>query len=397
MWTPARRPYRDKVRNRRPYGPPAAVVDVARSLLVIAFLVLVTRHIEPGTDDRSLDALGYGLLVVAGGSLATIRRQPWITVGVVTVVLATYISREYAGGPVFVTGWIALFSLGYHARRRDAFVAAAAMSTTLIVAGLVAGRSEPLLHLVVVGWSAAAVFLGDALRSRRQFLAELEERHRDLERNREEETRRRIAEDRLRIAQDLHDSVAHAMATINVQAGAAAHVVDRRPEAAREALTAIQRASADVLDELGALLNVLREPDAPGERAPTPGLERVQELIATTRQAGLAIELSMSGSVDTVSPALSTAAYRIVQESLTNVVRHSGSTTAGVRIEATDGRLAVEVVDDGQARAGAGNGGGTGRGIQGMRERAEATGGVLDAGARAEGGFRVRATWPGQP
>ena len=126
--------------------------------------------------------------------------------------------------------------------------------------------------MLFVGWSAAAVFLGDVLRNRRSHLAELEERAHYLERTREEEARRRVAEERLRIARDLHDSVAHAMATINVQAGAAAHVVDRRPAAAKEALTAIQRASADVLDELAAMLDLLRDDGRAAERAPTPGL-----------------------------------------------------------------------------------------------------------------------------
>lgn len=374
-------------------APPWALVEVGGSVVVVAFLILATSNIPSDHDERSLDALGYVLLAVAGGSLAFARRRPWVSVAAITLALATYIGRGYAGGPIFATGWIALFSLGYQVRRRNAFIGAGLLSGTLIVAGIIDGRSEPLLHMVFVGWSGAAVFLGDALRSRRQYLAELEDRHRNLERTREEETRRRVAEERLRIAQDLHDSVAHAMATINVQAGAAAHVVDRRPESAREALAAIQRASGDVLDELAALLNLLRDSEAPGERAPTPGLERVPDLIATTKQAGLSIELTLNGAVDAVSPALSTAAYRIVQESLTNVVRHSGSTTAGVRIEATDGRLEVEVVDGGKAMADTSVG--AGRGIQGMRERAEATGGVLHAGARPEGGFRVRATWPG--
>jgi signal transduction histidine kinase len=391
MWKRGPPPYRDPVRR----GLPRALLDVGGSLLFVAFLMLATAHIPPGDGDRSLDAVGYGTLALAGGSLSLARRKPWITVCAVTAALAVYIGRTYAGGPIFATGWIAFFSLGYHVRRRDAVVAAATLSGILVVVGAVAGRSEPLLHLMFLGWSAAAVFLGDALRSRRQYLAELEERHRNLERTREEETRRGIAEERLRIAQDLHDTVAHAMATINVQAGAAAHVVDRRPESAREALTVIQRASGDVLDELSALLNLLRDPVAPGERAPTPGLERVPDLVATTEQAGLAIELTVTGPVDAVSPALSTAAFRIVQESLTNVVRHSGSVRAGVRIDVADGRLAVEVVDEGTVTAGGNNG--TGRGIQGMRERAEATGGELHAGARPEGGFRVRATWPGRP
>src|SRR5207302_11130933 len=148
--------------------------------------------------------------------------------------------------------------------------------------------------------SAAAVFLGDALRSRREHIAGTAERA--------------VAEERLRIAQDLHDSVAHAMATINVQAGAAAHVVDRTPEAAKEALHAIQEASGDVLDELATLLNLLRDPDTPGERTPTPDLQRVAELVLSTRRAGLTVDLEVTGTLDEVSRPASTAAYRIVQE-----------------------------------------------------------------------------------
>jgi len=139
-----------------------------------------------------------------------------------------------------------------------------------------------LLHLVFVGWSAAAVLLGDVLRTRRERMTQLEDRARFLERTREEETRRRLAEDRLRIARDLHDSVAHAMATINVHAGAAAHVVDRRPEAAKDALVAIQRASGEVLDELAALLGLLRDVGDSTDRAPTPGLDQIGALFGET-------------------------------------------------------------------------------------------------------------------
>src|SRR5207302_3107643 len=179
--------------------------------------------------------------------------------------------RKYVGGPIFTTGWIALFALAWRVRRRDAFIAAAVLCAALIVASAIGGRTAPLIHLVFVGWSAAAVFLGDMLRNRRAQPAALEDRARHLERSREEEARRRVAEERLHIARDLHDSVAHSMATINVQAGVAAHVLDRRPEAAKEALTAIQRASAEVLDELAALLGLLREENDAADRSPTPG------------------------------------------------------------------------------------------------------------------------------
>jgi signal transduction histidine kinase len=362
---------------RHDRGP---LVDLAGSALLAAFLVLVTPRIPIEHGDRTLDALGYSLLVGAAASLSIVRWRPRITVAVLAAILATYIVGDYPGGPIFVTGWIALFALGYRERRANAFVGAAALSGVLVLAGALSGHSEGLLHLVVVGWSAAAVFLGDAVRTRREQIAGAADRA--------------VAEERLRIAQDLHDSVAHAMATINVQAGAAAHVIERRPEAAREALTAIQRASGEVLDELAALLNVLRDPEAPADRSPTPGLDDLPRLVASTTSAGLTVDLDVTGTLEGVSTPVSTAAYRIVQESLTNVVRHAGATTAKVRVTRSLAGLDVEVVDRGPGVDGAISNG-TGRGIQGMRERAEATGGRLEAGPGPDGGFRVRAMWPG--
>ena len=366
--------------------------DLAGAALVVAFLVLATGNIPVDTDDRALDALGYALLVLAGASLAFCRRRPEVTVGVVTAVLGTYIARRYVGGPVFVTGWIALFALSWRTDRRRALVGAAVLVAVLSVVSTVVEGEAVLLHLVFIGWSAAAVFLGDALRNRRSYLTQLEDRARDLEHTREEEARRRVAEERLRIARDLHDSVAHAMVTINVQAGAAAHVVDRRPEAAKEALGAIQRASGDVLDELGALLGLLRDDgEAPG-REPTPGLGQLGALVDATSDAGVPVSLTVAGPVDAVPPRLGTAAYRIVQESLTNVIRHAGSAPTRVAVRAgDDGALLVEISNDGTGRDDSSPGAGTG--IRGMRERAESTGGTLEAGPQPGGGFTVRASW----
>jgi signal transduction histidine kinase len=373
----------------------AALVDFGRAAAITAFLVLASAHIAPGRHDHALGVLGYALVVSAGASLGFVRRHPWPVTVFLAADLAAYLFGRYAGGPVFVTSWVALFFLGGHARRRDAFVAAGALSAVVVGAGVLAGRSEPLLHLVFVGWSGAAVFLGDALRGRRQHLADVQERARELARRREADTARRLAEERLRIARDLHDSVAHAMATINVQAGAAAHVVDRRPEAARDALRAIQRSSADVLDELSALLGLLRNgAAADAERAPVPGLDRVGELLESARQAGLDVGLEVDGPLDAVPPTVATAAYRVVQESLTNVVRHSHATGARVHVAAADdGGLRVDVEDAGPAKHDAT---GTGMGLVGMRERVDATGGTLVAAPRPDGGFRVTATWPGR-
>ncbi len=377
-------------------GPPtwAWWPDVAGAALATVFLVLVTGQIEPSAQEQPLDAFGYALLVAAGTSLALCRRRPVAVLTVATVVLAAYVTRRYTGGPVFLTGWIALFEVSWQMNRRGAVVGAVILTGVLSgVSALVEGGAL-LLHLVFVGWSAAAVALGDALRNRRSYLGALEHHARDLERTREEEARRHVAEERLRIARDLHDGVAHAMTTINVQAGVAAHVAERRPEAVTEALVAIQRASRDVLDELAGLLGVLRDDDDVPARAPTPGLEQIPPLVASMREAHLPVSLLVEGATEEVPKPISTAAYRIVQESLTNVLRHAGrvATSVAVRVGA-EGGLVVEVSDEGSRAGEAASGGGVG--IRGMRERAESTGGTLQAGHRPGGGFTVWASWGG--
>jgi signal transduction histidine kinase len=184
------------------------------------------------------------------------------------------------------------------------------------------------------------------------------------------------------------------MATINVQAGAAAHVLARKPEAAGAALSAIQRASAEVLDELGSMLAVLRDGAERAERAPAPGLTDVGRLVDSVGPSGLTVDLRMTGSTQSIPPALSTAAYRVVQESLTNVLRHSQSRRVQVCVAtAAPGAMCVEIRDPGPSRDH--NTAGTGVGIRGMRERVAATGGQFIAEPTAAGGFVVRAEWGG--
>ena len=405
--TPRLRPDADAAGTARSYGDGVRPSRTARALhplagdallaaVAVPWLVFVATRIEPGAGERAVDAAGYACIVVAGAALAARRRLPLATVAVVTAALAVYLGRGHPGGPVYLTLFVALYSLAGAAHRRVAFAAGAGASAVLVSVGLVADTGPGLFHLVFVGWTAAAVFLGDAVRSRRQSVAALEERARHLQQSREEEARRRVAEERLRIARDLHDSVAHTMATINVQAGAAAHVIDRHPERAKEALTVVQQASREVLDELNALLGLLRvDPGEQAERAPTPGLAQLERLAESSRRAGLEVALDVRRDVAGLPQPLTVAAYRIVQESLTNVVRHAGSpasATVVVDVDA-DGGLRVEVADDGAgAPPAAGNGAGVG--LVGMRERAEATGGTLEAGPRPGGGFLVRARWP---
>jgi Histidine kinase len=195
-------------------------LDALVAVLAVGVLVAVSAHV-PAASDRPLDALGYVLLVVAGVSMGLCRRWPAVAAGLVTVVLVVFVARRYPDGPVWVTGLIALAALSWRTSRRVALTGAAAMLAVLTVAAVLAGHSGLLLPLIYTGWAAAAVLGVDALRNRRDHLAGLRERALFAERTREEEARRRVAEERLRIARDLHDSVAHAMATINVQAGCA--------------------------------------------------------------------------------------------------------------------------------------------------------------------------------
>ena len=384
-------------RPRRISAPRLWVLDIAAGAVLAAMFVGISSHIPPASDQRHLDALGYALLASAGASVALWRRWPQVTVGVATVVLAFIIGRHYPNGPVWISGWVALLALSWRTNRRAALIGAGLMFAVLTVVALAVDglAAVTLMPLIFLGWSAAAVLLGDALRNRRDYLTGLEERAGYLEQTREEEARRRVAEDRLRIARDLHDSVAHAMATINVQAGAAAHVVQRRPEAAREALAAIQRASGDVLDELNAMLGLLRDSSESAQRAPTPGIVDIEQLVEATRDAGVPVSLVVDGSTELVPAAVGTAAYRIVQESLTNVIKHAGATAAQVHLRAgSDRGLALEVCDDG---AGGGTrSAGAGVGIRGMQERAASTGGVLEAGPGPYAGFVVRAEWDGR-
>jgi signal transduction histidine kinase len=205
-----------------------------------------------------------------------------------------------------------------------------------------------------------------------------------------EQARRRASDERLRIAQELHDVLAHNISLINVQAGVALHLLDERPEQARPALRAIRDASKDALGELRSVLDILRVGEA-APRAPTAGLADLDALVARTRGTGLDVQVDIPEAVDGLPAGVDLAAFRIVQEALTNVVRHAGASRATVRLGRFPDELVVEVDDNGHGPSGSDGGG---RGLPGMRERARALGGSLEAGPRPGRGFRVRATLP---
>jgi signal transduction histidine kinase len=255
----------------------------------------------------------------------------------------------------------------------------------------------PLLHqeswsvgsaLALAAWLLVIGTVAEILRTRRQRQAELAHVQ-------AEEARRRASEERLLIARELHDVLAHNISLINVQAGVALHLLDERPDQARPALTAIKDASKEALGELRSVLDVLRrsEDGATAPRAPTAGLRDLPGLVKRTRTAGLDVTLDVSGDARPVPAGVDLAAFRIVQEALTNVVRHARTSTARVRLEYGDDQLTVQVDDDG-VNASVPPVIAAGRGIAGMRERVQALSGTFEAGPRPGRGFRVRARFP---
>jgi signal transduction histidine kinase len=240
----------------------------------------------------------------------------------------------------------------------------------------------------------AAWWLGDGTRRRQEAVVAAQERAAELELAREELARRAVTEERLRIARELHDVVAHSMSIIAVQSGVGVHVLDSQPEEARKALVAVEATSRQALVEMRRLLGVLRQEAEPrGSLAPAPGLAEVEALAAEVARAGVRVEVRIEGTPAELPAGLDLSAYRIVQEALTNVVRHAGPATARVAVRYALDRVAVEVVDDGRGGELAGQDHG-GHGIAGMRERAALYGGSLEAGRLPGGGFRVAATLP---
>jgi signal transduction histidine kinase len=256
--------------------------------------------------------------------------------------------------------------------------------------------------LAVAALSALAIALADAVRNRRAYVAAVEERARRAEESREQEASRRVGDERLRIARELHDVLAHHIAVINVQAGVAGHLLERQPAQAREALDHVRAAARSVLSEMQAVVTVLREPgespDAGPPDEPAPGMDRIDELIDGFRGVGLRVDTVVSGLPRALPVAVDLAAYRAVQESLTNVGKHAQNAEATVRLDYRPDSLAITVTNAGtdQASRSAGHrmGSTSGFGLTGMRERVLSVGGHLRAGPTPDGGFVVVATLP---
>src|SRR5215217_54637 len=369
--------------------------DAAVGASVAAALVVITSQIEVADDERGLDAVAYASLVVAGSSLALRRRLPAGALMMASAAVGVYAARDYPGGPIWVIPLLAVYSVaGCRPPRRTVPVVALALLTVL-VPGLVfhgSGGGPGLIALVYVGWAAAALLLGEAARARHERVAALAERARYLEENREQEARRQVAEERLQTARDVHDVVAHSLASIALQAGVGTRLAARDPRQAQDALARIRRASTDALGELRVVLDLLRGEAAAEPRDRTPALADLNRLVIDAGGSGLDVRVEVRGRPRTLPAVVELAAYRILQESLTNVIRHAASSTATVTLTYVDSRLELEVRDQGGGGAGTEVQGG--HGIRGMRERAAAVGGRLEAAPGPHGGFRVWAQLP---
>ncbi|MFE0628221.1 sensor histidine kinase [Streptomyces sp. NPDC058864] len=370
------------------------------SSLVIAVIQLVgsTAAAHNAAGRVPLGHFGYALLLAGPVLLLWRNRAPVAVAAAVSAVTLAYVAAGYPYGPVFLSIVAAFFTAVAAGRRRAVLIIAGALYTAYLLITMWLYRRLPPAGDEAASWgqvSAAAAWLlailavAELWRLRReQFVRERRERA--------EAERRRADEERLRIARELHDVLAHSISVINVQAGVALALMDERPEQARQALTTIKAASKEALGEVRQVLGTLRGPgEAP--RSPAPGLDRLPELLEQAAGAGLAVDITREGRAGGLPPGVDLAAFRIVQEALTNVIRHSGSRTARVRITRRRDAVELQVDDDGPATIGTGHAhdsGGSGNGLLGMRERAAALGGTVEAGPRADGGFRVLALLP---
>ncbi|WP_336318347.1 sensor histidine kinase [Streptomyces lavendofoliae] len=377
--------------------------DAALALGVLVCMVagsFVDRHGGPhGGPDFGGRTPGAGsvlLMLIGAAALVPRRRRPLgvlLFTGVVTLV--EHIAQD-PPAPVAMSAVVALYTVASRTDRpttwRVGLLTMTFLTGTAMLCGSAPWYSQE--NLGVFAWTGMAAAAGDAVRSRRAFVDAIRERAERAERTREEEARRRVAEERLRIARDLHDVVAHHIALVNVQAGVAAHVMDKRPDQAKEALAHVREASRSALDELRATVGLLRQsgdPEAPTE--PAPGLAVLDELLDTFRHAGLPVELARTDQGTELPAAVDLAAYRIIQEALTNVRKHAGpDARAEVSVVRVGRTVEVTVLDDGAPTGQAADGGG--HGLLGMRERVSALGGALSAGPRYGGGFRVQAILP---
>ncbi len=386
------------------------------ALLAGVVAVMLTVNVLVGSPHRDPAGLAIDLVAVLAGSLALAawRRAPLLALAGSTAAMLGYAVHAQPGPPAAFPVMISVFgAVRYGHRLLPALAAAVFLGANLAkdLATVTDRSDKDILQatILLLGWFVASGVAATVTRHRQAYLEQAEQRAAEAERTREEVARRRAGEERLRIARELHDSLTHSISVIKVQAGVAVHLARKRGEEVPAALLAIQEASGDAMRELRATLEVLRDDSAPPpdpapahapDPAPAPtseecvpsGLDRLDDLVRRARSIGLPTTVTVAGARRALPPEVDRAAYRIVQEALTNVSRHAGAAAAQVRVEYADAELVVQVDDDGSASAGEPPVPGTG--LRGMRERVSALGGRLRTEPRPEGGFTVHAALP---
>ncbi|MEU7833681.1 sensor histidine kinase [Nonomuraea sp. NPDC049129] len=383
----------------RPY-----VADTILAVCVYAMTLLAPGPPPPsGAEWRGqlqpLTAYDIALASVVCGALVFRRRWPRAVLALTVAGFVVYAMIDGGRSLLNLGSAIAVYTVASRVPRRHAWACGGLAALVVTVARVVFSGSawltpEMLAPIASIGMATA---VGDSLRSRRAYVAAIEERARRAEETREEEAERRVMEERLYIARELHDVLAHHIALINVQAQVAAHLLATEPEQARTALGHVREAGKEALDELRTTVGLLRRPGSREEllTEPAPGLDRLPELVDSFTAAGLELGWLIYGDPRPLPAPVDLAAFRIVQEALTNVSKHAPQATATVRIDYASDEVIVDVADDGQGQSDAGGvSSGTGHGLIGMRERALSVDGTFLAGPVDGSGFRVHAVLP---
>ena len=383
---------------------------VVACVLAAVGLLAVRTGIDtapPGYDPPPT-AVWVGLTLALILPLAWRRRFPLTVLVAITAVFFPYRIVDLPDLTVSVVAWwLALYSAGAYGApgRRDWVRAVNVVAAFGFVAyrlltfdGALVRGPVLLRNLFVVLFNlvfvTAALAFGNTMARRREYEVALVDRAAELEREREEKARRAVFDERVRIARELHDVVAHHVSVMGVQAGAARRVLERSPGQAAQALTNIEDASRHAVAELQRLLGFLRRDGEVDQPTPQPNLRQLDALAEEVRRVGLDVELSVEGRAQPLPETVELSAYRIVQEALTNTIRHAGATKATVLLRYEPEELQIEVTDDGAGRPQQESTTRVGHGLIGMRERANLHGGRVSAGPRPEGGFGVRATFP---
>ncbi|MDR7275373.1 sensor histidine kinase [Catenuloplanes atrovinosus] len=356
------------------------VIAAVAAALVAAPATVAVDVFNPA--DRPPDAPALALVVAGVLSLAWLRDRPLAVLAVVTSSTTAYLWCGYPYGPVMVTFLIAVYGVAVALPLTAALPASAAALAMLLTHIAVNDAALPGLLGLLPGsaWAVVPFAVGMSVRMWRE----------GARRDREDQLRRHLDAERLRMAREVHDIVGHGLAAIHMQAGVALHVLGKDPGRAEAALRAIATSSAAALEELRHTLAVVRGGDGTAPRQPSPGLDGVDDLVARMRDAGLRVALTSAVPPGTVPAAIGLAAYRVIQESLTNVLRHGPVKSSAVTLSYHDGTVEVRVVNPDVP----GRGLRPGTGIAGMRDRVEALGGHFTAGFAPAGRFEVVARLP---